>query len=376
MKGQTTCCGIVQRATILPTLLALLLTLPLLTWAGGEAGLVSRHTDREWARSDALVGATPVPLIDLGKGTYWGFEGGLYPGGANTMPPQHDRVGLERARRIQPLDADGQPDPQGAYVLLSVGMSNPSQEFCGNGVDGVTCNDWTFMGQAARHPEVDHRQLVLVNGALMSQTADSWTTPYAANYDRIRDLILTPLGLSEKQVQIVWLKVANGWPTTPLPFVEADAYLLLSSMGDILRSLKLRYPNLQQVFISSRIYAGNAAIGLNPEPYAYESGFAVKWLIEAQIRQMQSRDGQIDDRAGDLNYDTVAPWIAWGPYLWADGLDPRSDGLVWRSVDFEADGTHPSTLGEHKVGTMLLHFFMTSPHTRCWFLAANSCGND
>jgi hypothetical protein len=72
---------------------------------------------------------------------------------------------------------------------------------------------------------------------------------------------------------------------------------------------------------------------LNPEPYAYDSGLAVKWLIEAQIRQMQTPDGHIDDRAGNLNYHTVAPWLAWGPYLWADGLNPRSDGLVWKPND-------------------------------------------
>lgn len=373
MGGPIICQGILERVTSLTALLALLLTLPLPSWAEAQS---SPYVDHIGSVLQASIDTTPIPLIDLGTGTYWGFEGGLYPGGVNMMPLQHERAGSERARRIQPLDVDGQPDPRGAYVLLSIGMSNTAQEFCGKSVDGVTCNEWSFMGLAARQPEVNHEQLVLVNGALMSQSADSWTTPQAANYDRIRDSILTPLGLSEKQVQIVWLKVANNWPTMSLPSKQADAYVLLSSMGNILRSLRLRYPNLQEVFISSRIYAGNATVDLNPEPYAYESGFAVKWLIEAQIRQMQSRDGMVDPRAGDLNYDTVAPWIAWGPYLWADGLNPRSDGLVWQSIDFEVDGTHPSTVGEHKVGTMLLQFFMTSPHTRCWFLAYNSCTNN
>jgi hypothetical protein len=70
-----------------------------------------------------------------------------------------------------------------------------------------------------------------------------------------------------------------------------------------------------------------------------------------------------------LNDNTVAPWVAWGPYLWADGTTPRSDGLIWQRSDFRSDGTHPSPAGIAKVGTALLTFFLDSPFTRCWFRA-------
>ncbi|MBS0197899.1 MAG: hypothetical protein JSR77_14180 [Planctomycetes bacterium] len=302
-------------------------------------------------------------LDDLGAGLYLGqFQGGLYPGGENTMPQGHSLLGMQRANNIRPLNVLGQPAAQGRYVLLSIGMSNTTQEFCG----GATCTPFSFSGQAAASPDVNHTSLAIIDGAAGGQTAGTWDSPTDANYTRVRDTVLAPRGLSEQQVQAAWIKVANSNPTVPLPAANADAFTLVEQMGNICRALKTRYPNMQQAFLSSRIYAGYATTTLNPEPYAFESGFAVKWLIEAQLRQLAG--GGIDPRAGDLSLN-VAPWLAWGPYLWADGLDARSDGLIWRCQDLEADGTHPSSLGEQKVGAMLLDFFLTSPATRLWFRA-------
>jgi hypothetical protein len=317
-------------------------------------------------RPDAVV-----PLIDMGQRTYKGFTGGLYPGG-NDAPAAHAAAGVSRAQLVTPLDAAGTPSSSGKYVLLSVGMSNTTQEFC-SASSAPPCDAWTFMGLAAADGAVNHTTLVIVNGAAGGQAADTWDAPTDANYDRVRDTRLVPLGLTEQQVQVVWVKVARPGPTAALPDANADAYLLERDIGNILRAIKVRYPNVRQVFLSSRIYAGYATTTLNPEPYAYESGFAVKWAIEAQIRQ-QETGTIVDARAGDLAYDGVAPWTAWGPYLWAEGQNARSDGLTWVPSDFVQDGTHPATSGRGKVGAALLAFFKTSQFTRCWFLtAAPSC---
>ena len=303
-----------------------------------------------------------VPIDDLGSGSYLGqYQGGLYPGGSNEAPTGHAVGGLERSDQVQPLDTFGDPDAGGRYVFLSIGMSNTTQEFS------------TFMSQAAGDSRVNHDSLVIADGARGGQAASSWTSPLHANYDQIRDQVLAPKGLTEQQVQAAWVKVANASPTQSLPSPAADAFRLVTQMGDISRALQTRYPNLRLVFFSSRLYAGYATGSLNPEPYAYESGFAVKWLVEAQIDQMATNTS--DPMAGDMNYDTVAPWAGWGPYLWADGLNPRSDGLIWERSDLASDGTHPSQSGREKVASLLMDFMLTSPFTQSWFAAPAMIGD-
>jgi hypothetical protein len=297
------------------------------------------------------------PLDDLGTGEYLGFEGGLYPAGQNDPPPGHMAEALARAQAIQPLDAAGQPSPTGAIVLLSIGMSNTTQEYS------------TFVDLAEVDPGVDKTWLILADGAKGSEPADTWTDPSFPNYDRVRDLILANRHqATEQQVQAVWLKQAHSNPRMRLPDPGADAYELLRNLADIVRAIRVRYPNVQVVFLSSRIYAGYATTLLNPEPYAYESGLTVKWLIEAQIDQMNGLG--IDPIAGNLDWNSTAPLLVWGPYLWADGLTPRSDGLIWECPDFDPDGTHPSeAIGWGKVGQILLDFFLTSPLSTPWFRA-------
>jgi hypothetical protein len=313
-----------------------------------------------------------LPLTDLGISSYLNsFQGGLYPNGLNSVPPTHDSVGRVRVGLIQPRATNGVPNAGGKYVVLSIGMSNTSQEWCG--ILPSPCNSWTFMGQAAADGAVNHGTMVIVNGAEGGEDARKWDAPTDANYDRVQSQVLQPLGLTEEQVQAVWLKEANIGPSVSLPSANADAYLLEESLGDIVRALKVRYANLQVVFVSSRIYGGYATTGRNPEPYAYESGFSVKWLIQAQIDQMANGGTVVDARAGNLNYNSVAPWIVWGPYLWADGENPRGDGLTWSSGEFESDGVHPNTAGETKVANRLLAFFKTNVYASCWFLTGGSC---
>jgi hypothetical protein len=131
----------------------------------------------------------------------------------------------------------------------------------------------------------------------------------------------------------------------------------------VLQHARTRFRNLRIAYLGSRIYSGWTTIPLNPEPYAYEGAFVVRWLIQDQIK-------------GDpgLNFDpgkgaVTAPLVLWGPYLWADGTNPRkADGLIYERKDLLDDGTHPSESGRRKVAAMLLGFFRTDPIARTWYL--------
>lgn len=334
---------------------------------GGTSGSAQITVRNGLVRADSVK----VPLIDLG-GTYLGFFGRLYQGG-NTTPASHAAAGVALARTVTPLDINGQPNAGGKYVLLSVGVSNATQEWCVQRF-GNPCDPWTFTRQAAADPLVRTNGLTIVNGAESGKNTTFWLTSTSAEWDRIRDSALAPAGLSEKQVQAIWIKHAEAIPAGSLPSTGADAFVHEVNLGKILRAAKVRYPNLKLVYITSRIYAGYSITTLSPEPYVYEYGLATKWLIDAQIRQMASGGTLIDPTAGDLNYaNGTAPWVDWGPYLWASGTTPRSDGLTWVLSDFENDGTHPSVAGETKVAGFLLTFFLTSPTTRCWFATTGTC---
>jgi hypothetical protein len=318
----------------------------------------------------AVNDSLAVPITQLVIASYKGLPGGLYPG-SNDPPPAHAAEGVSRAQTVEPVDTAGNASAAGKYVLLSVGIGNAAQEFCSaNGAP--PCDSWTFAGQAAADQGVNHGTLAIVNGAASGQTADTWESPTAPNYDRIRDTRLSPLGLSEKQVQVVWLKVASSAPGDSLPNPDADAYVLERRMGNIVRALRTRYLTLKLVLVSSRIWGGYSTVAADGEPYAYESGFAVKWLVQAQIDQMAA--GAVQDTvAGNLDYHSAAPWIGWGPYLWAYGNLVRSDGLNWLHSDFQTDGFSPSQSGEQKVGEQLMGFLSLQRFTRCWFRVGEMC---
>lgn len=286
------------------------------------------------------------PLTEMSaQDKYKGEDGGLYGGGKNQPPEKHQAAAGKEAAKIVPLDADGKPAKDGKVVLISLSMSNATQEF-------------SLFKRTADGDEQKSPKLTIVDCAQGGQAMAQWAgadRPWQAAEQRLKAAGVTP-----KQVQAVWIKLANAGPRGDL---NEHGKKLQKDTLKVVQLAKDRFPNLRIAYLSSRIYGGYASNMLNPEPYAYEGAFAVRWLIQDQIKG-----------DAELNFDAErgavkAPLLLWGPYLWADGTTPRkSDGLVWEREDLSGDGTHPSENGRKKVTDQLLKFFKTDSTSKTWFV--------
>jgi hypothetical protein len=287
------------------------------------------------------------PLTEMtADDRYKGEDGGLYGGGRNSPPEPHLAAARQASARITPRDASGQPAKDGTIVLVSISMSNATQEFS------------TFKRLADADPDKSPR-VTIVDCAQGGQAMAQWVDPQAKAWAEAARR-LQAAGVTPEQVQVAWIKLANVAPSGEL---NEHGRKLQRDTRAVLHNARARFPNLQIAYLSSRIYGGWSTGRLNPEPFAYEGAFAVRWLIQDQMKA---------DAA--LNHDpergpAKAPVLLWGPYLWADGTTPRqADGLVWERRDLVGDGVHPSDSGRQKVANLLLNFFKTDPLARTWFV--------
>jgi hypothetical protein len=292
-----------------------------------------------------------VPISDLGLNTYGGKQGGLYQNGTNARPPAFNSAGIAIAKAIQPLDANGNVDTvNGKIGLMSVGMS-------------ALFDTWlTFTTDVEADPTVNPK-LVLVPGAQPRAYAKNFASATDPLWNPIFQDFLPESGITAAQVQVVYIKDIDPTPGGTFP---ADMAKLQSEFESIAQNVYAKFPNVKLAYFGGSVYTGYST-GLNNidnEPWAYESGFAVKWAILDQINGKPA-----------LNYDPAkgtvkAPWMSWGAYPWANGLIARKDGTTWACPDIKYDGFHPSDpYGREKETNLMINFFKSDPTTTPWFLA-------
>jgi hypothetical protein len=159
------------------------------------------------------------------------------------------------------------PATDGAIGLVSISMSNATMEFS------------RFKELADRDPKRSPN-VTIVDCAQNGQAMAQWVDPQGPAWMEA-DRRLEIAKVSPKQVQVVWVKLANAFPTGEL---TDHGKKLQKDTTAVVQNAKTRFPNLRIAFLSSRIYGGWTTVPLNPEPYAYEGAFVVRWLIQDQLK--------------------------------------------------------------------------------------------
>ncbi len=273
------------------------------------------------------------PLCDMTAGDrYEGEDGGLYGGGKNTPPDALAKSAAAALAQIKPVD--------GKIAFVSISMSNATMEF-------------SFFKRLADADARKSAAVTIVDCAQGGQAMAEWVDPAGGPW-QVAAQRMEKAGVTPAQVQVAWIKLANKGPAGSMP---DHLTKLENDTLRVLQNARAKFPNLRIAYLGTRIWAGNAKGGLNPEPYAYETAFAVRHLIQRQM-------------TGDAALAAEkAPLLLWGPYLWAEGTKGRKlDDLKWEAGDFTGDGVHPSESGREKVARRLLDFFTTDPLAKGWFV--------
>ncbi|MEZ5013679.1 MAG: T9SS type A sorting domain-containing protein [Chitinophagales bacterium] len=308
-----------------------------------------------------------IPINDLGAGYYLGYQGGLYPDGSNDMPNGHAKSGIFFANNIKPLDKNGNVDlDSGKVVFMAFGASTM----------GNTFN--YFKTMVNNTPDIYNPCLALVNGCIGGKGLETMIPPgHHWYWEYLADTLMQANDISAEQVQIGWIKSASKDDTINIFPLQADS--IYSKYIRAINELKKNFPNLKILYINSHAYGGYAGdmsdnADIAGEPAAYFGGFSVKWVIEDQL-----------NGSSDLKYlgkYAKSPWLSWGPYYWADGINPReTDGLTWECDEFdpEGGGFHLSDSGKMKEAQMMIDLLVNSNAASKWFLNGptwSSCDPD
>src|SRR5262245_50088926 len=140
-----------------------------------------------------------VPLTEMSvKDRYKKEDGGLYGQGRNTPPEAHRKAAEAELAKVQPLDADGKAAKDGKVVLVSISMSNATQEF-------------SFFKKLADADDAKSPVLTIVDCAQGGQAMAEWADPAARPWIEA-DRRLTTANVTAPQVQVAWIKLANKGP--------------------------------------------------------------------------------------------------------------------------------------------------------------------
>ena len=256
---------------------------------------------------------------------------------------------MRESAQIRPLDREGRAAADGKIGVLSVGMSNTTQEFS------------RFMQEAARDPQKPPR-VFFVDGAQGGQTGARWADAGAPLWTQV-DERLARAGVSAAQIQVAWMKQAEAGPARLGDFPK-HTDVLRENLVTVLGHLKKRFPNLRLVYLSSRIYAGYATTA--PQPGALRLRIRLRGAPADSRADRGTRGPELRSRRRHRE-------IAAAP-LGAVSLGRRHRCEHAGRADLRAGRLrarwHASRdTGRAKVARLLLDFLKTDVTAQPWFVA-------
>ena len=225
--------------------------------------------------------------------------------------------------------------PAGRSVTLSIGMSNAK---------GI----WDTFVKDAEADALKNSEVVVLNGAHAGGATQGWIDTSSTKTWGELEEDFANAGVTRQDITVIWFMNHNAVGHTT---VEEYSTTLEGDAREVLDLFAVEFPNLKIVWLQPMIYAGYSTASGGQEPHAYENAL-------------------VDQR---LMVDQSWPFfVGIGPYLWADGLIPRDDGLIWECSDFKDDGNHPDKGAKNKHSEYLLQFFHEDSVASIGYLGAGA----
>ena len=220
------------------------------------------------------------------------------------MPQAHRQAGERIAATIRPLDIAGAVDEQNGRILaLVLGHSNCSMYF------------GALQRQLAQQRDKLHPRFELINAAVGGQQLPEIVALRGGVWDHAQSLLDRRPGYSRQQVQVLFLHTtyhgaSNGRRLPPRPFPEVMQNMQ-RDLDKVLAYCVERFPNLKIAYLTCDGFRHFTGF----EPHVYQEAFALKWLIESQLR------GEASTRFEGPEHRL--PWLDLGPVHLGQHLGPK-----------------------------------------------------
>lgn len=246
-------------------------------------------------------GTGNIPLNDPDLFTWNGEQSGLYPWGNEMISNAYESKYQSVSESIHPSSFSGLRTSHPKVVVLTIGGSTPAIMF--EGFVHAQQNDPGFGAD-----------LLFINGGQNAMDFSDLLDPNTNYWNNLEALLNTHAATPE-DVQVMFCIEDN---LRSLDTTFSRATLLKNNYAQLMDIIRTHYPNCKLFLAADRGYSGYTDDPHHDEPIGYLNGWGVKLFVADYI------NGVLPEY----------PVVNWLDYYWADGENPRWDGLTYSQSDF------------------------------------------